>query len=693
LRTGNRELRTTPADHPLTAALLFILLSIAMTWPLARNLRCAVSDPGDPFLNAWILDWDHHATFHAPLSLFDANAFHPSKHALAFSENLYGIAILLIPLRLAGAAPLTAYNLAILAGFAFSGFGAWLLGRQLTGSSAAGVAAGVFYAFVPFRFTQLSHIQHVWGGWLPVLLAALLHYAAGPSAKRAALFGATFLMNGLTNIHWLLFGSLAIAGTIAILMVAERVAWSRVVGRWLPLFVATAVALLLLLPFLWPYQEASRAYGMVRRSQEARDYSARPADWLISNPHVHLYGALSDAGVDPERWLFPGFLSLLLAATGTVVGLRVGGRRSPELHPGAIRDQQPATLYVGVASWWLLLGFIGSLGMRTPFHRFLFTYVLGFRAVRVPARWAMVAYVGLAMLIAVAAAAMARRRQWIAALTAVAFLLELRVAPIRWYLTLPDAPPVYRWLKTADVHGGVLELPFDENKSEYGYLFYAMTHHRPLLNGTSGFAPPSFVQLDAMLHASPIPDDAVRQLERMDCELIVVHSGAITATTREWLAALVRSRRLRFVREFDGGLLGDWVFTFRGGRSAVVTPELAPFLRNEPTYSNTTFGLLDTPAAGSRAAPPFFSGWALSPYGIRRVDLLFENGSVRSPTSLRPDPHLSMLFHWYPVPTPRFTVAFERRPAGVSRETDVQVEITDGRGQKTRLEDRWFVWP
>ena len=136
------------------------------------NLGRAVAYPGDPYINTWVLDWDWHATFHQPGRLFQANIFYPAKYSLAFSENLYGIAIVLIPLRLAGISPLTAYNLAILAGFAFSGFGAWLLGRKLTGSSAAGIAAGVFYAFVPFRFTQLSHIQHVWGGWLPVLLAA-----------------------------------------------------------------------------------------------------------------------------------------------------------------------------------------------------------------------------------------------------------------------------------------------------------------------------------------------------------------------------------------------------------------------------------------------------------------------------------------------------------------------------------------
>ena len=154
------------------AALAFIVLSVGMTWPLALHLDRAVSDPGDPYLTIWILDWDWWATFRAPLSLFHANAFHPAKYSLAFSENMYGLALLLFPLRSIGVDAFTAHSIAVLAGFAFSGFGAYILGSRITGSWIAGMAAGVFYAFVPFRFTHLSHVQHIWGGWLPRMLAA-----------------------------------------------------------------------------------------------------------------------------------------------------------------------------------------------------------------------------------------------------------------------------------------------------------------------------------------------------------------------------------------------------------------------------------------------------------------------------------------------------------------------------------------
>src|SRR4051812_15394615 len=93
---------------------LFAVLAVAMTWPLASHIRTAVAYPGDPYINSWILDWDWYATLHRPLHLFDANAFHPAKDSLAFSENLYGIALALFPLRVLGLDALTAHNIAVL---------------------------------------------------------------------------------------------------------------------------------------------------------------------------------------------------------------------------------------------------------------------------------------------------------------------------------------------------------------------------------------------------------------------------------------------------------------------------------------------------------------------------------------------------------------------------------------------------
>jgi hypothetical protein len=57
----------------------YAVVAIILTWPLAANLPTAVSDLGDPLLNAWILDWNCYALTHKPLHLFNAPIFFPAK--------------------------------------------------------------------------------------------------------------------------------------------------------------------------------------------------------------------------------------------------------------------------------------------------------------------------------------------------------------------------------------------------------------------------------------------------------------------------------------------------------------------------------------------------------------------------------------------------------------------------------------
>jgi hypothetical protein len=658
-------------SHALAAA-LFLALAAAMPWPLAANLGGAVAWPGDPFINIWILDWDWWATFHQPLSLFQANTFYPAKLPLAYSENLYGIAVVLFPFRLLGVGPIAAYNLAMLLGYAFSGFGAYVLGRYLTSSWWAGVAAGIFYAFVPFRITHASHVQHVWAGWLPLLIVALLHYAKRPTWGRAALFGAAFLMNGLSNIHWLLFGSVAIF--VAFLIVRPRP---------LPIAACTLAAALLLAPFLIPYAKVARQYDMRRSWQEVKRFSAEPRDWLVAAETTRWYGRLKDADVDPERWLFPGALAIVFSILGSL-------RPSPALRfaqstlspragrgTGAKRQGEGRKLPVTfIAIAWIVLGVAGALGTHLFFHRFLFAHVPGFQAIRVPARWANIAYVGMAMLIA-------NGVKRFGPLAAGALAVELCAAPLLWYLVVPGTPPVYR-----AIAGPTLELPIGQGL-DYAAMLHATAHHQPIVNGVSGFTPPETLRIASLVNS----DLLIGELNRTGVGTIVVHGDAADDATRQWLGRELARGRLAFVRRFDGGISGDWLFKLGAGTRRA--PDLDAFLAGRPTYNSDTFGFVDFPQPEQRIAEKLYvSGFALSPYGVRSVTLRFANGRVRVAPFLFDDPALRRRFPWYDATTkPRFVREFDRRPPGVAERTDLQVEIVDGRGRRVLLEDRFFLWP
>lgn len=748
---------------------LFVALAVAATWPLARHLGVATADPGDPYINTWILDWVYHAAG-SGVSLFDANIFHPAPLTLTFSENLIGIAIMMLPFRFGGAEPLAIHNIAMLLGFATSGYGAFVLARVASGSAAAAVAAGVFFMLVPWRFTHLTHLQHQWCVWLAVMFAALLAHARQPSWKVAAAFAVATTMNGLTNLHWFAFGAfaaIAVAGALAVMH--HRVRDRR---YWISLAASGALSLLVLLPVLLQYRSAKELYGLRGDASETLRYSARPADWLIADP-ASRYGSITNDGTtDPERWLFPGLAIFCLAvmavwpiafsrtssrsvaiasvdvliaiaacaailgvaavrhiywAVGDTVLINMNTSRNALLVLALLASVRcvvawstrrryretlvaPDALVAGVAL--VLIGYFGSLGLNGSFFRILFENVALFSGIRAPARWAMLAYVGMAILAACGLARLWRfcSRRVAIALTVAAFTFlafDLTRPRTRYFLDDRFVPPVYEWLERARFDGGVLELPMEQRVS-YSYMLWATRHHRPLVNGVSGYAPPHYQQLQAMLSAAPVAERALDTIHQLDVDVIIVHADLLaerSQPTREWLRKEADAGRLTFIGRFDSYQEGDYVFALRGrsippisrvdGAGRTAAAELQRFLSAEGhAYNSRTFGATDYPAHGSVVRGALrVTGWALSPHGVREVNVLLANHAQRVRATLAPYPHISAVFPWYPKTTePRYSVDFASRPDGLDAATDVQIEIVDGSGSRTLLPNIWFRW-
>ena len=614
----------------VAVAILFVVLSVAMTWPLARNLSRAVTGWGDPYLNACYLDWDVWSATHLGTRLFDAPVFYPNRNTLAFTEHLCGIAIFAAPLRWLGAGPITVTNILWILGFAFTGFGTYILGRMITGSPGAGIVAGIFAAFVPWRFLQLEHLQIAVAGWLPLMIAALLHFAKERTWRNAALFGVIFFMNGWTNLHYFVFGAVAIA-------LAAPFALGRDDRAYVKLATSAIVAVVLLLPFLLPYRTAMEQYHMRRDIAETRHYSAMPGDWLYVTERNRFYAPMqtNDGPLEAERRLFPGYLGVMLAMLGIWYG------RGPARSIGIL---------------WTILGYLGSLGLNGWFHTALFNALGSFRGIRVPARWAVIAYFGIAMLAALGA----QRFRFAQVLIAIALLFELRAAPIRWYLAPRDTPAVYTWLRSAPMRGGIAHLPFGNEQDEFEYMLFETAHHRPTLNGW-GFNPPSTNAIVPLAQRNPIPDALMDQLERWRCSLLVVHNDRAIGA-RDFVRRQLARGRLVFVRHFDEGIFGDDVYAVRKNE-----PDAKPGVMTQRTQ--IPFGYL-------AELKPEVRGWACAPDGVSRVVLWIDQHSVAIPVTIAPDPYVTWRFG---MPAITFRA---RLP---ERDTDLEVEIISRGGHSTLM--------
>ena len=611
-----------------------------MTWPWIRHIRDSCADAGDPYLSAWILWWDFHQTFHDPLNLFHANILFPARFALAFSEHDYGIALPLFPLFALGLRPLTAQGVATLVGFAFSGYGAFRLGRTLTGSSTAAWISGIGFAFVGYRFEELPHVNYLSAGWMPLLLEATVLFVRARTPGRAVWLGVAFFFNGLSVIHWLILTLVPLALTFVTLAARERVLRER--ALWTRGWAAVGVAVVALLPFLVPYQRASELYGLVRSRDEAAWFSAHAAQWLNGSKYSKVWSHLRGPEVDGAIFrLFPGFLLVLLPLAALIAASR-RARRTGE-GDGNASDAIP----VGVI--WAVTGFFGSLGMHFPFHRVLFDLIPVFHAIRAPSRWAMICDLGLAILAGEGArrlfAALETRSSRLSAglpfVLCAALLIDLRAAPLDLVRGEADPDEVTRFLASTTMSGGLVELPSGTpSHGNYRAVLRAADHGKPLVTGVSGFGTPALKRIEEDTSRKPIPDDLIDELERIPASYVLVRDSWLDLETRpayrDWVSRGMASGRLVFVKRFDPHLRNDLFAVTKiepGARTLARLPwrPVPPSPSSEAREDADLTGAVDEPAEGTLVGGTLsVSGWARIPGDDLTVTLLID-GEERRP--------------------------------------------------------------
>jgi len=339
------------APRAAHAFAIYLLLSIATTWPLARGLARDVAwDLGDPLLNIWILTWDVEQIqrlLTGDLSrlrdFFDARIFHPAPLALAYSDHLVPQALQVLPVILLTGNPILGYNLLFLSTFVLSGLGMYLLVRELTGSAVAALVAGLLFAFAPYRLAQSSHVQVLSSQWMPFVFYGLARYVRSSGSRSLALAGAALALvaQALSSGYYLLyFTPFAIA--FAVWELTRQRLW-RGARVWIAIVGAGLCVAVLVVPFLLPYA-AVRAQGLGTRSlTEVSRFSADVYSYATAFPEQRIWGSLVQAMPKPEGELFPGLVPLLLAAIGIL-----GGFASPLF----ARSAEPAPRTSGIGPRW-----------------------------------------------------------------------------------------------------------------------------------------------------------------------------------------------------------------------------------------------------------------------------------------------------------------------------------------------------
>jgi hypothetical protein len=212
-----------------------------------------------------------------------------------------------------------------------------------------------------------------------------------------------------------------------------------------------------------------------------------------------LYRAWLPRPVHAERALFPGAVTIALAIAGAWPPLTAS--RTALIVSGAV-------------------AFDGSLGLNGVFYPALYKLLPPLRSVRVPARFAIMVVLTLAMLAGYGTARLLSRlkgsRAQILVLACVTAAIIADAWPQSDRLPVWRSPPsIYAVLPTS---GSVLfefpvHSPADRLSENLPYMYFSIWHWRPMVNGYSGFVPQSYYDLSSEIRDFPNPI-AIAALQR-----------------------------------------------------------------------------------------------------------------------------------------------------------------------------------
>jgi hypothetical protein len=348
------------------ATLLYTLLAVAWTWPLATGLATDVPwDLGDPLLNCWILAWHFHQAGRllrgdvgAFADWWHPNIFHPSPYALGQSELLVAQALQGAPIQALTGNILLTYNLLFLSSFVLAALGAFLLVRSLTRQTLAGIVGGLFYGFALYRVNQGPHLQVLSSQWFPFVLWGLHEWWEHGRRRHAVMAGLALALQNLSNGYFLVYAALWLPPYV----LAQMALRGRLRDRraWLGPLICAGVGVALTAPWLYPYAQL-RALGQPRRPLVAVvQYSADTYAWLTANAQLRFWGSRLDTLVRAEGDLFPGVVPLALVLVALVLA---GQRRWPASHAavGAPGGASVASRLRGIAEAGLAILAIGHV--------------------------------------------------------------------------------------------------------------------------------------------------------------------------------------------------------------------------------------------------------------------------------------------------------------------------------------------
>lgn len=535
-------------SHYIIAALLYLGVTIAFTYPLILNLQTSFYGfPGDPYglSGLW---WTKYAIFDLHISpLYSPIVGYP------FGTYYMGYNFVLIAITL----PLTllwgevaAFNQTILFSFFMAGLGAYYLIYLLTKNKYASFISGCIFAFAPYHFAHaIHHLGLAQIQWFPFCLAFLFKLRTERSYRNALIFTFFFILQVFSDPYYSLLAAIMVLVFIAAWIYSDGLKSIDLKTIKLGLLSLLITAITAALTYIFLLRPATSHSGVVpvRDLSELVAYSARPWDFFVPMIYHPVFGKYTIGfimshlhGSNPvEQTIYLGYIPLLLALFA-IYKWRKGSIRAG--HEGFAILFSLALIIVSLL--FMLPAYIQLNNLTIPFSLSYFLYKIT-SIFRVMTRFDVLIMLAIAILAGIGLKYAIKRK--IAIIIVLGLILfEYTPVPVADPLELANAtrpgqifpyseedyqgdttifkiPEIYHWLARQDNISIIAEYPMVDAPSEYEtlfyrYIFYQRIHKKTLLNG----AGPESRALQKLLYN--LNDSTAHTLSDLGVTHILVHA-------------------------------------------------------------------------------------------------------------------------------------------------------------------------
>ncbi|MBI9049630.1 MAG: hypothetical protein JEZ00_09440 [Anaerolineaceae bacterium] len=560
----------------------FVLLTIAMTWPLVTRMGDSlVGMIGDNIYFVWMIGWFKEALFvqHVnPFNIWFLN--YPEGWSLAYTEITQANLALALPFTFLGN-EIFAYNAAMMLTFALSGLFMSIWVKHLTNRWDAALIAGTIYAFLPYHFAhfRIGHLNLSGTQWFPLFFMGLLEILQLKKVnwRYIILTGISLGLIALTSQYYFYMCVLVTGFSALIVLVFKQREQFKNLAFWKNIIFSALVSLPLIAAAVWPYLQLFGQGDMPDRNISiVRRYSASVTDFLLPSTDHFLLGGWIGEHFSRDLWiegsLTIGFVALVL--------LFIAWRKRKELQQETVMRflliglLVAVILAMGTDLHWneqsveiplrgLLAEKLGRDNLPIPLPGYLFFYVLPFFAkLRALMRFGILALVFSSAAAGLGASWLLQRKNGKAQIATTALLLGLVVFEFYPGVYQQFDQVSYReadqWLAEQADDRALMQFPY-ELLEDQEHIYYQLINKKPFVGGFfNAFPPQQYREIKDVMEQFP-SQESIMLTESLGVGTVFVDETYYE--NDQEIIDLFESNKWQYIMQMGNEL----VFTFEAG--------------------------------------------------------------------------------------------------------------------------------